>query len=79
MNQIEFIKQYMKCIQLKDIFEYKDKPILEVSSNTVKAYKNNNVIMAFDGGYNFKWFIFNGSIPCDNNIVTTSFYVLKDL
>lgn len=52
-----------------------------VSPRVIKATMpalDNQPIMAFDAGYNYNWFIFNDSIPCNEDIESTSFFVLKD-
>lgn len=68
MNQIDFIKQNMKRVQLKDISQYKNKPILAIYPRIIKAYKNEHVVAQFNDGYDYEWFVFKGNIPCNDDI-----------
>lgn len=78
MNRIDFIKQHMKRIQLKDISNYKGMPILMVIPQTIEVKNNNSTVAVFDMGYEYNWFVFNGSVPFNDKIDTTAFFVLKD-
>lgn len=78
MDKANFVEKYMKRIQLKDISNYKEMPILMVSPKTIEAKKNNLTVAVFDAGYTYDWFVFNGSIPINDKIDTTAFFVLKD-
>ena len=79
MDKVDFIKQYMKCIQLKDIPKYKNTPILMVMPRTIEAKDNDGMpIAVFDAGYEYNWFVFNGNVPFNDKINATAFFVLKD-
>lgn len=78
MDRVDFITKYMKRIQWKDISHYEGKPIIMVSPRIIKATKDNQTVAVLDAGYNYDWFVFNDSVPYNDNIETTSFFVLKD-